>query len=192
MDYGRYKLFIIGLLVSTVINAQDLTPDSSTFSNRMIYGGNLGLSISDNFTQFIISPEAGYMLTPQWRAGLGVSYEYFKEQNLGSIYRTNVYGTRVFTGYDLVNLEKIIPSLIATHINLHAEYQYLYYENQLHNRIENNRKFGGQSIHNVYVGGGLRQYFSPKSSAAVLILWNLNYKDYLPEANPIIRVGISF
>ena len=82
-------------------NAQWEEPPS--LRDRIFFGGNFGLSFG-NLTSIVISPIAGYRITPKLSSGLGIRYEYFKYNYPGFVpYDTHIFGGTVFGRYMIIN-----------------------------------------------------------------------------------------
>lgn len=84
---------------------KDEKPDLSEkdFSDRLVYGGNIGLSFG-NTTSIRISPKIGYRLNRRWIAGIGGTYNYISVNipRLGK-FQDNIYGGMLFTNYRVFN-----------------------------------------------------------------------------------------
>lgn len=108
MIFKKHIALAIALALAVVLRAQKTTEDDylsegskkdSTekkdkipFSQRLVYGGNLGLWFgSINYVQ--INPMVGYKLTDWWAAGPSFNYTYFGN----SIANINYYGPGAWT-----------------------------------------------------------------------------------------------
>lgn len=75
---------------------QKFDPDNVT------WGGNFGANFGTS-TYIDISPLVGYYLTPQWVAGIGGSYIYYRQRfSPTAFYQTHLYGARAFTQYSFL------------------------------------------------------------------------------------------
>lgn len=70
------------------------------FSDRLVYGGDLGLSFG-NTTSIRISPKIGYRVNKKWIAGVGGTYNYISINNPGLKFQDHIYGGMLFTNYRL-------------------------------------------------------------------------------------------
>ena len=50
--------------------------------NRFFWGGNLGFGASSDVVQIDLSPLIGYNITEKFAAGMGVTYQYYKDSRL--------------------------------------------------------------------------------------------------------------
>jgi hypothetical protein len=141
-------------------------------ADRLFFGGNLGLSFGD-VTHIDISPLIGYKLTPQLIAGLGITYQYFQDNNYTPVYKNNVYGGRLFGRY-----------YTRIRVFLHTEYETLRYDDY----YDPSRKI---TENNIYVGGGYTQAIGGRAGFEILFLYNLNESPYSLYSNPIFRMGVG-
>jgi hypothetical protein len=45
--------------------------------------------------------------------------------------------------------------------------------------------------HDIFLGGGYRQWIGEKAFMSLSILWNVNETPYSPYSNPIFRIGFG-
>ena len=108
MDFRKCILIITALFAFTILPAQKTEEedyistqnkkaaktkkDKEPFSERLVYGGNLGLWLgSVNYIQ--VNPMIGYKITDWWAAGPALNYTYF-----GNVARNiNYYGGSAWT-----------------------------------------------------------------------------------------------
>jgi len=167
------------ILPLTILCLNLISQDNGNFkpklTDRLVYGGNLGLQFGT--TTFIdISPSIGYKLTPRLIPGVGASYQYFNDKTFTPDYSTHVLGGRAFVDYYLME------NLFA-----HVEYEYLTYEAFM--LYTNTREW--VNVSSYLVGGGYMQRVGPGVGFGITVLYNLNETEYSLYTNPIIRIGIS-
>lgn len=171
-------LFIL-LFYFTVCYAQESTTvKKSKLKDNLVFGGNFGLSLGTN-TYIDLSPTVGYKFGDRYIAGVGVVYNYYSSTYYD--FRTNIYGGKVFNSF-----------LVYDNIFIHGEYEVLSLESQYFDyalKHQNETRFYSAGL---LIGGGYRQYFSERSYASVMILFNLNDTPNSIYQNPIIRIGINF
>jgi len=161
----------------------------SKFSDRVFFGGNLGLQFGD-ITLVDVSPMVGYRITDKVAAGISFSYIYYhyKIYNPYSyLYEdmsSNIYGTSIFGRYYFVE------NLFA-----HAEYEYLIYSYDNYRPISSGGSYLKSTetvdVPGFYLGGGYRQPVGGRTSFTITILYNVMESPYSPYSNPIIRAGVS-
>jgi len=174
--YKNIVIIITVILLSGNVNAQTAPkPKVKTpISNRIFVGGSLGLQFG-TVTLIDISPLIGYWFTDRLAGGLGLTYQYYKDNRFIPEYSTDIYGIRIFGRY-----------YIFENIFGHAEYEWLNYK--AYSYIED---FSRINVSNILLGGGYRQWISAKSFMAIEILWNVNESIYSLYSNPIIRIGVN-
>ena len=183
-----YYFFILLILNYIPINAREKVP----LKEKIFFGGNIGLQFG-TITQIEISPIAGYRITPRWSAGLGVKYEYYKDNSYLPEIETNIYGGKTFTSYLLLkDLGEIIPGISNIGISGYLEYEALSLETEYFDVLN---EFPDQDrfiYHSFLLGGGLRFPVGNRSSVSLYLLWNLNESSNSPYTNPIVRIGFEF
>ena len=149
--------------------------------NRVVYGGNFGVGITNNQSAVLLSPTVGYRFTDQLELGTGVIYQYYKINNSLLKYRSDNYGAKIFGNY-----------LLSESILAHVEYEWLNLSTPTFDFVTN-RYIGNtrQNIGSLFVGAGFRQVFGRKSVVDMMLLYNLTESPYSPYDNPIIRIGFG-
>lgn len=188
MEKKNYLLFLLLVMLTVCSFAQYVEEKPSekpkdkprtSFWERTFVGGNFGL-LFGNITMIDLSPNAGYKITENFSAGVGITYIYYNYPRYK--YSTNIYGGRVFTRYNF--LENFL---------LHTEYEILNME--LINILDLKRE--RINYPRLLLGGGFRQNIGTNSSLMLLVLFNVlddteyvnKYRFSMP--NPDVRVGIS-
>lgn len=181
-------LLIIALFIcNTGIYAQNRkTEEKLSPKDRIFFGGNIGLQIG-TITQIEIAPLVGYRITPRLAAGLGIKYEYYKENTYFANFETHIYGGRIFSNYLFIkDLNNVIPLGFNGGLFVQGEYEALNLETRIFDVLN---EYPGQDrfwLHSVLVGGGLRIPAGERASI------NLNESANTPYSNPIIRFGVYF
>lgn len=191
----RSKTFIIILLLSffgiTLTFSQDedyskepvkTNGSSSTHKilDRMVFGGGAGLQFGSE-TNISLMPKAGYYFTDNFLAGAGLTYIYYKINfdriyGYGGTYQTSVYGGSLFGDF-----------FIMDNLFLHAEPEFLNYEMYDYKTGNETRTW----VSSYFVGAGYRSKISKKGFVAIMLLYNLNYKENSPYGSPFMP-RISF
>lgn len=165
------KVFIfILILLSFWSKSQPFELDNK---GHFFSGGNIGLQFG-TITLLDLSPYLGYYLTNELVAGVGVTYQYYKNSYYN--YTTDIYGGRLFSRY-----------FITEHFFPHAELEMLNLEVYNRNRAEIER----MNVFSTLVGAGYRQEIARNAWFNILILWNITPNEYSPYVNPILRGGIT-
>ncbi len=188
------KILLVSLISLVILpEGKSQGEESDGRWERIFFGGNFGLSIG-NTTSIIVSPLAGYRVTPKLSVGTGIRYEYYKSNYNGYVpYDTHIYGGSVFSRYMLVPdiSEAIGIGGLNSGIFLQGEYELLSLESQYfdHRNLSAGKRF---VQHSVLVGGGLYQPIGPRSGLVLTVLWNLNESYNSLYSNPVIRIGFNF
>lgn len=139
--------------------------------SKVYWGGGFGLGFTQYETLVDLSPLVGYKITPKFSAGVGIVYNYYQNRFYTPSLTLNIYGGTLFTRF-----------LITDFLFAHAEYQPL---NGPWRHPDPHRFM----IHNVWVGGGLRQAAGSNASFMLMALWNVNENQYSYPLSPQIRIG---
>lgn len=166
----KVKVILLLLFVSTSLFAQER---GDNFSDRMTYGGNIGLVFGTQ-TIIDISPRVGYYVTDRFVAGLGLSYKYFRYGGFSD----NLYGGSIFSRF-----------FITEELFLHAETEMT---NLTAYRVVQDVLYTQQRtwINTTMIGGGYRS--GPFIISALYIVnHNPNTSPY--GASPLIfQAGVMF
>jgi hypothetical protein len=188
MHWSIKRLFLTFLsllfLLSLTLSAQDTVykpikkKKGHDFLQRTDFGGYLGASFGDVIA-VNISPVATYHVTKNFHAGIGLTYQYYKQNIPGyPDYSTSAYGGSLFARY-----------FIWRDLFAHIEYAPLCLD---HYFDEVGRWLNGPFwIHDFYIGGGYRQMVGGKAYMSLMLLWNVNETINSPYSNPIIRIGFG-
>ena len=188
------RLFIVGLFACLTIPGTGAQwEDAPPIKERFFFGGNFGLSFG-NTTSIVVSPLAGFRVTPRLSSGLGIRYEYFKSNYPGSVpYDTHIFGGSIFSRYMFI--QNISEALGLGGFNaglfLHGEYEMLSLESRYFD-MANPDSDGRFGLHSVLVGGGIYQPIGARAGFLITVLWNLNESYNSIYSNPVIRFGFNF
>jgi hypothetical protein len=199
---------LLSLLYINSINAQSnklVEKPKKTFSERLTFGGALGLSFGSYSSLVDISPIVGYALSDDLIVGIGLTYKFYRykdyyyniDNGALSDLRTNIYGGSVWMRYFLTKTE--IP--VIENIFLHGEVEPLTFVNLYRFNPNGNifDPFGNQYVEEnerinltgVFLGGGLSQPVGGRSYMYIEVLWDFNEELYSPYSNPRIRIGFA-
>lgn len=186
------KVFVLTILLIVCTSAV-YSQKKNEFLNKAFFGGSVGL-LFGTVTQVDISPFVGYHITDRLSAGIGGTYQYFKDTRPASNFETDIYGGRIFSSFVIVDdVKKILPvNSNGTSLFLHGEVEILSLETRV---FDYSHKYPNRSRFNIssyLIGAGLKQKVGERSSINLTVLWNLNELTYSPYSNPVIRVGFSF
>lgn len=180
----KINFVVILILFSFKTMAQRRVENSEKFESTSIErpfftGGNFGLQLGTN-TAIDISPIFGYRFTEHIAAGIGATYQYYRNGTYIPAIKTDLYGGRAFVRFYF--LEKLF---------LHGEAELINFE-----RIAFIPRIGAAQNeriweNNLFLGGGYRQLMGEFTSMHISILYNFNQGPYSPFSNPQIRIGFD-
>jgi hypothetical protein len=154
------------------------TKPKSNIMDRLYIGGNLGLYFGD-ITYVAISPIVGYRFTENLTAGVGFTYQYYKDNYYN--YTNNIYGGLIFGRYNVFKGLFLEGDFEAN--NLDA-----YYTNQgVFEAVPTRKWIPSLLLGAGYSGGGSAGGFY--FSILYDVLQNYNSPYY---GVPIIRAGVGF
>ncbi len=143
---------------------------------KFVVGSGFGLQFG-TVTVIDLSPEIGYKITKKLTAGVGFSYQYYRDSRYLPVYKSNIIGGSVFARY-----------FVYKDFFAHAEYQILKYDYMDWN-IGDEQNVTAEGI---LIGGGYRQWFGKNVFSNLSLLFNINESLYYPYTSPIFRVGVYF
>jgi hypothetical protein len=149
--------------------------------SRMDFGGYLGLQFG-SVTIINIAPLASYRITEKFYTGLGLTYMYYKDNRYVPTFSLSSYGGSIFAGY------YIWRDLFA-----HVEYAPLYIPDyyDYYSPPYPTQETKAPWAHDIYLGGGYRQWIGQKAFVNLMVLFNINETEFSPYSNPIIRIGFG-
>ena len=169
----RYLLFVLvmALPIIGMAQADSLDTDRESFKDRLVYGGNLGLSFGD-LTVVDISPSVGYKVTEKFIVGPGVNYLYYNDRIFQ--FQTSVYGGRVYA-----------QCLFNQYLFGYSELGVL---NGEFDRFEPQKRI---NVVSPLLGAGFYQSLGGLGFS-FMVLWNFNDSRFSPHGNnPILRGGFN-
>ncbi|MFW5757670.1 MAG: hypothetical protein ACOCUQ_02485 [Bacteroidota bacterium] len=153
---------------------------------RIIFGGYLGLQIGNLITSVNISPTIGYLITNRLTAGLGGTYQYYRDRGWGSSVdfstSTHIYGGSVYTRY-----------LVFRQIFAHLEFEALNLDSQMGFSPATGANPNDERYweYNYFAGGGYRAPLGPKVFLNLMVLYNFNTSSVVYYQNPVFRFGVE-
>lgn len=169
-------LFSTGTLLLGQSNHTKEELKSMTFGQRLYYGGIVGATFG-TVTSVQLVPIVGYRIMPRWSAGVGVNYQYFKDNRYRPAYETNVYGGNVHSRV-----------FIWENLFAHTEFEVLNFD--VPSQDLTTYRLERRSIPAWFVGAG---YFLPigqRSGMSITILYDLIQDRNSPyPGNYTMRIG---
>ncbi|MEI6047913.1 MAG: hypothetical protein WCS03_03365 [Bacteroidota bacterium] len=190
MPFSRQRrnliLTILLLFASvSIISGQKNKEEPPPLSERLFYGGNIGLQLGST-TDIQVSPVIGIWILPRLAAAVGPNYRFYKDW----YGRTNIYGAKGYMEFVVIqDINSFIPIGVGTGVFLHVEDEMLSLESSVWKDTTASGRF---YINTVLAGGGISQRIGRRSSLNIMVLWALNDSGYGVYSNPEIRVSFIF
>lgn len=164
----------------------NLDKSSSSFSEKIFFGGNLSFNIYNGWILSEVSPFVGYKISPKLSSGIGAKYMYIG--SLEDDINYSYYGGNLFTRYSFNN-----------NFFIHSEYEILNVYELRPLPFPN----GERVLANIFqLGGAYSSSIGQKATVQILLLYDLindvnsPYRPYyiFGSSGPPItyRVGFSY
>ena len=154
-------------------------PKNNDILSRMDFGGYFGLQFG-TVTLINVSPLVSYRFTEKLHGGLGLTYQYYKDNTFTPSYSSSAYGGSIFARY-----------FIWGDLFAHVEYAPLYITNFVYYPPYTIDEGKAPWAHDILLGGGYRQWLGEKAFLSLMLLFNVNESIYSQYSNPIIRIGFG-
>ena len=180
-----FTLMLLLLSLDT-ISAQRSREAAPPLSQRLFFGGNLGLQFG-TITDIQVAPVIGVWLLPRLAVAIGPDYRYYKYQND----RTAIYGGKSYMQFVVIkNINTFLPIGANTGVFLHIEDELLSLKSSF---WKNPPVFSERfNINTVLGGGGISQQIGRRSSMDLTLLWTLNDPGYSLYSTPEFRISFIF
>ena len=180
-----FTLMLLLLSLDT-ISAQISREAAPPLSQRLFFGGNLGLQFG-TITDIQVAPVIGVWLLPRLAVAIGPDYRYYKYQND----RTAIYGGKSYMQFVVIkNINTFLPIGANTGVFLHIEDELLSLKSSF---WKNPPVFSERfNINTVLGGGGISQQIGRRSSMDITLLWTLNDPGYSLYSTPEFRISFIF
>ncbi len=164
--------FETSVVGQTVAEGRD--PYRGRFVDRLVFGGNIGLSFGD-ITYVSLDPLIGYRVTESFIAGIGLRYQYFRDNFYR--YSTSIYGGSVFGRYYVYRGIFLESALEA---------------NNLHDYNPVTRTLERIWVPSLLVGGGYSSSIGGRAGFYASILYDILQDPNSPYyRQPVVRLGIG-
>ncbi len=145
------------------------------------------------YTNIEAAPQLGYHITDRLSAGIGPHYIFYQNNSFYSPdnFSTHIWGIKSFARLSLINkIADLLPFYLFDELFAHVEYEHM----TLENRYFFAPSFPDEGrfwVNYFYIGAGISQRISMKSSYTIMLLWNLNDSFYSLYRNPTYRMGMA-
>jgi hypothetical protein len=186
------------LLVSQLAFAYGSKDPNKKFTDRLFLGGAIGLTFGD-ITQVDIVPIGGIWVIPQWSAGVGGRYSYYRQRGYSIVgqsqtFQSNIWGVSGFTQIlPIPDFSEVTPIPFNGGIFFHGEIESLYIDRKMIDPFANDIETGKTWIKLYLIGVGYRQKLGERAAFNVMLLWDITKDSYSPYiSNPMFRVNFTF
>lgn len=176
-------IVLLALLNHGSLNAQTNHSNEElknmTFGQRLYYGGGLGATFG-TITSVQVSPRIGYRIMHRWSAGVGVHYQYYKDNRFPS-FDTHIYGGNLHTRV-----------YIWDNIYAQSEFEVLSLETQDYLGYGAEYSITRRNIPALFIGAGYFMPIGQRSGIGITFLYDLLQDIYSPyPQNFVFRIGIA-
>ena len=149
-------------------------------SDRIYFGGGGGFSASSSQTNISVFPQVGYRVSPNYIAGVGITYQYVKIKQPIEASLSN-YGWSLFNRYN-----------VTRQFFAYAEFERLNFEYFTSVSPERKDRLGYNSL---LLGAGYSEPIGGNAAFSIMALYNVLYDEsdlFKPYNSPwVIRAGIG-
>ena len=176
-------MFITG---TTLAQVEIEKGEKPSFKDRIYFGGGFSATFG-TITSVYVSPNVGYMFTRGFSAGIGVTYQYYKDKRYVPTYESNAYGGRLFARQNFY----IIPRLP---LFAYGEYENLNFETAVYNPTTQEYYLDRKWNPRLMLGAGLFAPFGRRGGFYFAVLYDVIYKSSSSAySSPwVYRIGVSF
>ncbi|MBB6463226.1 hypothetical protein [Flammeovirga kamogawensis] len=164
---------------------KDQKHSDKPLKDKIFFGGGLGFGFSSYYTQIVVQPMAGYMITPNFQVGLGLVYEYFERKDVD--YKENNYGIRPFARYMIEVRDGLRVFPQAEYYGFSNNYEY-------RDNISGEKVSGSQWRDQFLIGGGISQGIGRKGGVNFIALYDVSYDEQSSYySSPwVFRIEVAF
>jgi hypothetical protein len=189
--YQMKKIYILVLLMLSSVTAFSQVEiekgEKASIMDRIYFGGGFSATFGTIISVYV-SPTVGYMITRSFSAGIGVTYQYYKDKRYIPTYESNSYGGRLYVRQNVY----VIPKLP---LFAYGEYENLNIEAAHYNPVTEEYYLDRQWYPRLMLGAGLFAPFGRRGGFYFAVLYDVIYKGYnnSPYNSPwVYRIGFSF
>lgn len=156
------------------------------FKDRIYFGGGFSATFGD-ITSVYVSPIVGYMITRGLSGGVGITYQYYKNNWYEPAYESHSYGYRLFLRQNLNFIPKLPLFVIAEHESLNFEAAIL---DPSTGEYELSRAWYPR----LNLGAGIFTPFGKRGGFYFAVMYDVVYSGSTSAYNSpwVYRIGVSF
>ncbi|MGX7667616.1 hypothetical protein [Flavobacterium pedocola] len=148
------------LTATSTIKAQDSdeTPQKKDFWENVRFGGGFGLSVSNRYSNIMVSPIAIYQVNDYYATGVGLQYSYARDKEY---FNSNIYGVSLLQIFNPVPEVQLSAELEQLRVNN----TYTTFDPDIKDEFWNTALFlgAGYQTNNVTVGVRFNVLYSEKN-----------------------------
>ena len=159
--------------------------EKGSIMDRLYFGGGFSATFG-TITSVYVSPTVGYMITRGFSAGIGPTYQYYKDKRYVPVYESNSYGGRIFARQNVY----VIPRLP---LFAYGEYENLNIEAAHYNPVTEEYYLDRDWYPRLMLGAGLFAPFGRRGGFYFAVLYDVIYPGVSsPYSSPwVYRIGFS-
>ncbi len=183
-----YSLILFILISVTAYSQIEMDPgeDKPAFKDRIYFGGGFSATFG-NITSVYVSPAVGYMITKGLSGGVGITYQYYRDDRGGTTIDSNSYGYRFFLRQNLYFIPKL--PLFA-----YGEFENLNFEAWQYNPSTDEWYVDRDWYPRTMLGLGIFAPLGRKGGFYFTVLYDVMYSGSTSAYNSpwVYRLGFSF
>jgi hypothetical protein len=174
----------------TIENGPMQSAGRGRFSDRLIIGGDLGLSFG-GVTYIKLAPELDCRIAKRLTAGLGPIYIY--ENYRAYHLETSTYGGKAVVTFTILKVSANNNNLGLGDLVFHIENELVSVEKLLYFQPRDIYYFDDRIwIDNLLAGPGFIQSMSEHMSGGIYIMWDLTQNKYSANVNPVFKFAFYY
>ncbi|MBI3220507.1 MAG: hypothetical protein HYZ44_13420 [Bacteroidetes bacterium] len=167
-------LFLLGSLPFFAVAQREVDDDTPhKLKDRMYFGGGFGLGGGTGYFSVSVNPILGYMITPRFSGGMGISYQLLSYTDVKPSININQYGISPFLRYNFDQLFAMAEyNLIST------------------NYVNDSKRY---FVDRMLLGLGYSQSLGGRGGLNVVGMYDVLYKANGAFASPwVVRAYFTF
>lgn len=183
----KFCILFLFLAVSGIAVAQIEIGEGEkpSIADRIYFGGGFSATFG-TITSVYVSPTVGYMITRGFSAGIGITYQYYKDKRYVPTYESHSYGGRLFARQNIY----LIPRLP---LFAYGEFEDLSIEAAKYNPVTDDYYLERDWYPRLMLGLGLFAPFGRRGGFYFAVLYDVIYKGSTSPYNSpwVYRLGFS-
>ena len=182
-----FTLILLILLSFTVFSQVEIEQgEKPAFKDRIYFGGGFSATFGD-ITSVYVSPVVGYMITRGLSGGIGITYQYYRNNWYTPTYDSHSYGYRLFLRQNLNFIPKLPLFVIG-------EYETLNFEAAIYDPSNGEYYLERDWYPRLNLGAGIFTPFGRRGGFYFAVMYDVIYSGTTSAYNSpwVYRIGLSF